>query len=681
MERLTGPNGYSPAAASDAVDVVDVVRTLGRQWRAVLGCVLFGILAAAVIVAFAPRRFDGKVTVLARPSSSGGTSIAGRMTGVGDLLGTFGGLGLNGSLETELQVLKSRMIGGQVVDSLQLQFLVKDPARLPALAFVSASELTGVFPPRTYDFERRPDGTYAARSSDTTFVLTPGVPARIDVGSLTLRREGLPARFQLKVLDREDAITRFESHLSAAKAGGEIAKIVYRGDDSLSAAAGANAVVAFYLAQRKTTDRGVNQRRVEYVSAQLNQTADSLAAAEVALRRQQESSRIFDADIVGKVEWESSAQMRKTLTDLEVEEASIHQLLAQLDAGRISSTDLAAYPAFLRGSSVSPLAQQLSDMEGQRIRLLERRTESDPDVRALDETMSRVRANIASMARSYGSAISHQREQLQQRVDSTQRDLMALPQAAERGGRLVRDIKRLTEIFTALQAQLIEARLAAIGEGGDIRQIDVAVAPRKPSFPAPLMTMGIGTAAGAVMGLVAALLLGWFGRWLRDPVEIERAIGVSAQRFDADAPLLVAPRPAQTILVVPLAAQSETTAVAERIARTARQRYLNSTVLDLRGGAVAGNGQPALPSADVSEVIENLERQNGIAIVQLPGLLSDTTLAALRDTRPVVLVAPPGPVDRARLASAVETLRRLQVPCAGVVMSELNGRRAHVLTG
>ena len=142
------------------------------------------------------------------------------------------------------------------------------------------------------------------------------------------------------------------------------------------------------------------------------------------------------------------------------------------------------------------MASQLADLEGQRIRLLERRTERDPEVIALDQSMRAIEASILATVRSYASSITRQRVEIASRVDSVQRTLFALPAAAERGGRLERDVKRLTQIYTALQAQLVEARLASIGEGGDLRQLDFATPQREPAFPLPFLTMGIGTAGG-----------------------------------------------------------------------------------------------------------------------------------------------------------------------------------------
>lgn len=666
---LPGSYGGGSPETPDTIDVADVIRTLRRQWRAVIAFLVLGIVGATAVVLFAPRRFDGKASVLARTSSAGGASVVGRITGIGELMGGLASGALGSGIETELQVLRSRALAGQVVDSLRLQFRVREPAGTAPLRVIAAASLAPSFEPRKYRFARTPNGTYHTTSGSRSYELRPGTPSAIDIGTVTLR-DSLPQTFTLAVEDRDDAITRFTNRMQATKAGGDVAKIVYRADDSLSAALGANALISNYLERRRTTDRGANQRKVEYVTAQLDSTSAELAQTERELRRYQESSGVIDAEITGKVQVEQTAALRRALTDAQVEEASIRQLLAQAESGRMTSRDLAAYPTFLRGSSISPLAGQLTDLEAQRIRLLERRTERDPEVIALDQSMRAIEANILATVRSYAASVTRQRQEMQGRVDSAQRVLLALPAAAERGGRLQRDVERLTKIYTALQAQLVEARLAAIGEGGDLRPIDLATPPREPAFPKPFLTMGIGTAGGLVMGIVAALFLGWFGRWLRDPLEIERAVGVTAQRIEPNAPLLmVGAGAARTLLLVPLDHSVESAAVAERLVRSAKQRSMAATVLDLTAAHHAGNGNGTgeAPAA----MIDALEQQadSGMVIVQLPVLAHETTVAALHESRPVLLIAPPGPVDRARLANAVGTLRHLQVPCAGVVIS------------
>ena len=669
-ERLGGGN------ESDTVDLADVVRTLKRNSNAVLLFVALGILGATAVLLFAPRRFTGRSTIMAKVNTGGSASIGGRIDGIGDLLGGLGSLAGGSGIETELQILKSRELIGKVVDSLQFQFRIRDPRRIAPLDIVERSDIPGAFARRKIRFERAAGGAYRATSGDSTWTVVPGQPSRLDIGTVTLRAGTLPEAFTATVFEREEAITRFLTRLQVTKAGGEVAKIVYQGDDSVSAAAAANVLTEFYLATHKTLDRGVNQRRVEYVTAQLDSTARALTAAEKGLRQFQESSRVIDYEVVGKAEVEGAEIQRQALTEAQVEEGTIRQLLAQADKGHLTSRDLAASPGFLKGTTAGTLAAQLTELEAKRITLLERRTEKDPDIIAIDKTMRALESNIVAMARSYAGSISQKRAELQQRMDSLQRAIMAIPAAAERGGRLKRDVLRLTQIYTALQAQLVEARLGAISEGGLLRQMDVAVPPRSPSFPQPFLTMGIGTAGGLLCGIIAALFLGWFGRWLRDPLEVERAVGVLAQRYDANAPLLMSGAAgARTVLLVPLGAGAPLATVAERLARTARQRALQAVVMDLTGGGTheGDNGKPA-PTTDIGSVIDRMERENGAVIVQLPALASEAAVAALSETRSVLFVAPPGPIDRSRLNTAVQTLRRLNVPCAGVIMNDSSNR-------
>src|SRR5207237_7953439 len=98
--------------------------------------------------------------VLARSSGAGGASVVGRITGIGELMGGLASGNLGSGIETELQLLRSRALAGQVVDSLRLQFRVRQPARTPPLLLIEGSSLAASFEPRKYRFERTAAGSY-----------------------------------------------------------------------------------------------------------------------------------------------------------------------------------------------------------------------------------------------------------------------------------------------------------------------------------------------------------------------------------------------------------------------------------------------------------------------------------------------------------------------------------------
>jgi hypothetical protein len=248
--------------------------------------------------------------------------------------------------------------------------------------------------------------------------------------------------------------------------------------------------------------------------------------------------------------------------------------------------------------------------------------------------------------------------------------LATFPGEAQSSARYTREVRRLSLTYAALQTQLVEARLSAIAEGGDVRALDAATVPKKVAFPEPVLTAGVGLGLGLMFGLMLALVAGSHGRYLEDPAAIERAVGVPALRFDSRTPLLMSGRSAiRTVLLIPVEKGLDTQRVAERLADTALARGQSATILDLTAPAAA-----APLGASVGGLIARLEEEHSLVIVRLPGLAADSTAAALSDSRPVLLVAPSRRVSRRDLTTALDTLRRLDVPCAGVVLGDQGSR-------
>lgn len=674
---------------ADTIDVADVARTIRRGWRALIICTVLGVLAALAVMVFAPPKYTATSSLVVRMTTDPSASLISKLSGgLGDA--AAGVLtSAKSPTETEIQILSSRAVVGPVVDSLRLQARITKPRGTAPSSFIESMALEGPFRRRKYHFAKV-GSTYRFDGSDGAGVATPGTPAKLPVGSITLRPTGTPTEFDLELRDHEDAITRFEKHLAVDKAGGDVIRVSYRGDDSLSAANATNALVAVYLARRTTTDRGVNQHRVEFLAAKADSASAALLIAGRELRRQQERSGVIDPEIVGKIEIEGASKLRANLAELQMEEGALKQLMSRVTSGSIQPRELAAYPTFLKSPGINELITQLVQVETDRYKALETRTEKDPEVVALAQSAKHIEDQLLPIAQSYAASIGQQRSDAQRQYDALQSQIAGLPAAAESGLKLQRDVLRLNQVYAAVEGQLVAARLAAISEGGDVHVLDEAVAPKDPSFPRPVTTMGIGLAGGLFVGVVVSLLIGALGRWVQDPREVERTTGVPALRFDPAAPLLMNGAISRTVLVVPLDERSRLEPVIQRLAQTAESRSIRATVLDLSGYTSAPAMVPRITSGtaesdgvfDVNATIERLEAEFGLVIVRLPGLVTDAAAAALSSTRPVLLVTPPRRIDREKLTGAVQLLRRLEVPCAGVVMSgsENGNERRGILT-
>jgi hypothetical protein len=173
------PGARSGAAEAESVDLGDVARVIGRGWRTLLGGALVGAAVGAAVVAVFPPRWPGVATVLVRNANDPASSILTRFGIGGELGGGGGALGsvLKSPLETELQLIGSRDVLGDVVDSVGLHVRVLSPRGVPSRALVRPTHLEAAFRRRTYAFARQPDGTYRVEGHGARAAARPGGPS------------------------------------------------------------------------------------------------------------------------------------------------------------------------------------------------------------------------------------------------------------------------------------------------------------------------------------------------------------------------------------------------------------------------------------------------------------------------------------------------------------------------
>ena len=99
-----------------------------------------------------------------------------------------------------------------------------------------------------------------------------------------------------------------------------------------------------------------------------------------------------------------------------------------------------------------------------------------------------------------------QRTSIDRDLDRLKAQLSRLPAAAAAVAKEQAEVTRLAAMNAGMGAQVLTARLAALAEGGDVRVIDEAIAPRRVTFPRPLITVGVCVAAGILAGFFIALL-------------------------------------------------------------------------------------------------------------------------------------------------------------------------------
>jgi tyrosine-protein kinase Etk/Wzc len=677
--------------SAEVIDLADVFRSIRNGWRTVAVCTVLGVAAAIAVLLFVPPSYSGKASIVLKTGNSGGPSstLAAAIGALSDAGGgglTGGALpGLKSSVETEVDILQSRVLSGQIVDSLMLQARVTKPFGTPATHVLSALDLPGAFKKRVYEFKST-GGAGAPRSyrfladADSGVAIV-GQATVLTIGTITLSPDAPATEFKVGFFDHEDATSRLVDNLKFDKPKGDVAHVDYHGDDSLSAAAVPNLLLSLYLARRKGQDRGVNQRSAEFLALKVDSVGRELAQAERSLRATRETTGVLDPTAVGKTEYENENRLRQQLTDITVQQKALEQLVTQVKNGTATPRQLAAYPQFLAGT-INGIVSSIITVETQRLALLTTRTPEDAEVKSLSAQQDNLESQLMPLAQQTLSSLGSQKTSIQDRLAAIQTSLTGVPREVESYGRLERNILDLGRIYAGLQTQLVDARLAAITEGGDVRPLDRAVPPKKPVFPTKTATLAAGAGGGLFVGLILAVVIGIVGGRMHDAQDVERRTGLAAVRFEASAPLLVGGPASRTVLVAPIDSRAFAKPVAERLVETAMSRSLSATVLDLttEGLRVAGGESGMVPAKlvtgngrmgngfDANAAIARLEETHDLVVVQLPALSSHAAAAVLSSTRPVLLVAPERRIERKSLQSAVDLLRRVGAPCAGVVL-------------
>jgi len=475
---MTAPPPLAPLEA----DLGSLVGDVLRGWRRVAAGVVAGVITAIAIIVFVPARFDAHALVVVRTPQTSAGAIAGKLGPLAQFAGAGAAGVLTNDLDTELALLKSRAIAGVVVDSLRLQVRALDPARIASLDLVDSVQLPNRFAP-------------------VTVTLTPG-PNTLSQGKVWLNRNAPVLRARL--LDREDAVEWVGENFDARKQGGDVVRVTFTSYDSITAASVPNLAIANYLLRRKTVDRGLNQRRLEFLVAKQDSVDRALSAAATALRDAQDAGGIAALEPTTKSALEQLVASESYLSALRAEQGALDSMLAEKSA---DPRRFAAFPSLLKSPAVNEIVSQLSYLETQRATLEATYAPTSAPVRAVISARDSLMAQLLPLARTYTQSLARQRAAFEQDLERTRQRVRQLPGAGLKVFIADAALRRLATVDVAMGAQVLESRLAAITEGGDVRVVDAAVAPRKVSFPRPVLTVAIAALAGLLVGVASILIV------------------------------------------------------------------------------------------------------------------------------------------------------------------------------
>lgn len=472
-----------------------------KRWKLVVALPLVAAATVAALVAVMPNRYDASAIVQIDPRQKSITNID---PVVPDLNGD------QASIESEVEIIKSRPIVLRVIDTLDLR---DDPEfRAPTLI----DRLKGWAgmpskPESDLDVGRAaptpPDGI-----GD---LINPGEP-----GKSRPERDEIAVAF----LDRLK-VTRVRNTL--------LIDIRFSASDAVKAARIANTIAEVYLADQLESKSRANATAGAMLERKIEEMRNKVAEAEHKVEQWKAAHGVFDTQgqVLSELQltrlMEQAVIARNATTEAKSRYEQAQKLARMGDRGT-------ALEAVLKSEMIRLLKEQLSNSTRKAAELGTKYGPRHPDIQ-------KVRAEIAQTSAQIDAEIERQIANLKNEAETAERreheladslaDLKRGQVEIKGAGVALKDLEReattTKQLFEALLTRYKQTTETQNFQLPDARIIEKADAPLFPASPRRKQLVLIGTGGGFVLSIALCLLLELMAPGIGRPEDVERALDVA----------------------------------------------------------------------------------------------------------------------------------------------------------
>lgn len=477
---------------------------LRNRWL-LLAIPLFAVVAAAAFVFTASPIYEADATIRIDDRQS---SIA--------VLEALQSLTGGSKIETEMEVLGSRTLAQEVVDSLGLQVQLLRPAEPVRSRLLTVVQGGRAAEDRRYTFKRRSDGRFDVTDDlgKARGTVSPGQDVRLDGGTvirLTSAAAG-ERRLIVDVARYSRAVKRFRDALTVDRPNrdADIVEMRYEDRDRQLVQEVPNLLAAQFVGWRQQVRSTEARNTVGFLHEQIDTLSRQLTGAEDALRAYRQQSGMISPEAEAKADVTRVSELRGQREAFEAERAALAKLVAEIQAAKTAGGPspyrrLIAFPSLLRNPAASELLRSLAEADTKRSDLLMRRTPQDPDVRATTAQVQDLEQQLYGIATTYLQGLTNQVSSLDAVLAASGAQMSQIPGKEVTFARLQRQAKLLEDIFGLLQTRLKEAQIAAAVQDGAVRIIDPAEPPDRPIWPKKLLSLLLALIVGLALGVGAAV--------------------------------------------------------------------------------------------------------------------------------------------------------------------------------
>lgn len=473
----------------DEINLRELYELLRSGRWTILAFVLAAVVAGALYCVLVPPTYeaDGLVQVEETSNSSGSMSS---LSQISSLL-----LGSPVQTEAEIQILQSRLVLDQVIQSLNLE-IEAHPKYFPIIGSAIARFNDDLDHPAAAPWGLRRWAWGGEKITVTRFE----VPDQWLDQRFTL--VATPTGFELNDPDGDEVLTGTVGQAAQSKDGKTQIFV-----QQLVAAPGTRFAVIRHAHQTVLT------RLLDALSVAEQGKQSGVIQLTYRDRDPERVTAIIDNIENAYLKQNVERQSENAKQSLDFLNKQLPDLKAKLDADQARLTTYQSqHGAPDVASQTQMILQQSVDLETQRLQLIQQRdqalqrfTPQHPVVQALNQQIG---------------SVEEAEDKLKQRVS-------ALPDTQQEILGLLRDVEVDTQLYTAMLNSIQELQVARAGTIGNVRIVDYALKPLEPSSPKVPLVLALALVLGGFLGVAYVFVQRALLRGIDDPALIERQFGLS----------------------------------------------------------------------------------------------------------------------------------------------------------
>ncbi|HEY5220185.1 MAG TPA: polysaccharide biosynthesis tyrosine autokinase [Gemmatimonadaceae bacterium] len=412
---------------------------------------------------------------------------------------------------TQVQVIKSRIIAEQVVDSLGLQLQSETPGFY--MGFFRGVHVTPTAPPSTLTFHFSPSHflIYTYRDS-----IIGDYGRTTSINGVSFQIEHYPgfATAVLGVISREAAVNQVLGGLDARPRDmTSVIDISYTSYDPYIARDVASAVAEVFKEQNTESAREQSHRRRVFIESQLKTTDSLLAIAQARIADYRRNNLALSAQDKYTAEQADLASLTKRVETLRESLAGFQSLLAALQRYKQGDSSALQTLAFVvdpsGNASINSLYAELMRYEHARDSLttgMFARTAKHPDVRRVDALITATVPQLRDATQNQIDVVDGQIAAVQNLQRQRTNSIAEIPSAEETEQHLLRDSDNILKMSDKLNEELQMAKIAEAVETGEVQIVDLAQFPGGSVSAGRRRKLTYGAFVGLLLGIGLAVL-------------------------------------------------------------------------------------------------------------------------------------------------------------------------------